>query len=61
MQGYTKVEELDTEGLQTITNSRHLAKYKGDYFIFADRVYDINNVISNHPGGYDLIKNIRGR
>lgn len=33
----------------------------GDYFIFSDKVYDLHNVMSNHPGGYELIKNIRGR
>lgn len=32
-----------------------------DYFIFADKVYDIHKVLANHPGGYELIKSIRGR
>jgi cytochrome b involved in lipid metabolism len=35
-----------------------LAKYHGNYFIFADKVYDIENVITSHPGGYELIKSI---
>ena len=29
-----------------------ISKYKGDYFIFADKIYDLNRVITNHPGGY---------
>jgi len=35
-----------------ISQFQELTKYKGNYFIFADKVYDIDKVITNHPGGY---------
>jgi hypothetical protein len=40
---------------------RDLAYLHGDYFIFADKVYDINKLITNHPGGFDVINHARGR
>lgn len=44
-----------------MSGTQELASQKGNYFIFADKVYDIDKVITNHPGGYEFINNIRGR
>jgi cytochrome b involved in lipid metabolism len=38
-----------------------LGKYADEYFIFEDKVYDIENIIGTHPGGWELIKAIKGR
>ena len=52
MQGYTKIQEEDTSAIPRVSTSQDLAKYHTNYFIFADKVYDINKVITSHPGGY---------
>lgn len=44
-----------------VRGNQDLAKYHTNFFIFADKIYDINNVISNHPGGYEVINRVRGR
>jgi len=35
--------------------------YKADYYIFADKLYPISNIINSHPGGWEIIQAIRGR
>jgi hypothetical protein len=51
----------NTKGVPIIKSSRDLAKYHHNYFIFADRVYSLDRIISTHPGGYEVIKHIRER
>ncbi len=58
--GSTKDAE-NSQNLIKVKNSQDLARMNEDYFIFADKIYDIHNVLANHPGGYELIKSIRGR
>lgn len=38
--------------LRSIKNRKDLSIYSNDYFIFANKVYDVNKVINNHPGGW---------
>ena len=45
----------------SVKNSQDLAFMNDDYFIFADKVYDLHKILANHPGGYDVIKKIKGR
>lgn len=62
MQGVAASRLNHKLGAPNIINSQELlTRTKGDYFVFADKVYDLHKVLSNHPGGYDIIKNIRGR
>lgn len=61
MQAYSKIQEEDLEGVPIVKSKADLAKYNGDYFIFADKIYDLKNVITNHPGGFEVINHIRGR
>ncbi len=49
------------EKLRQIKTANDLSVYNGDYFIFADKVYDVNNVLANHPGGWEIAKSIKGR
>jgi hypothetical protein len=61
MQKYNALPTIPEKNLPEIKSSRNLAKFHGNYFIFADKVYNLDNVISNHPGGYEVINHIRGR
>lgn len=61
LQGYSQIQSEDINGVPVIKSLEELAKYHGNYFIFADKIYNISNVITNHPGGYELIHSIRGR
>lgn len=61
MEGYAPIQYEDSATLPLVRSTQQLAKYTGDYFIFADRIYDIKRVITNHPGGFEVINAIRGR
>lgn len=61
MQSYTALSTKGDKNIPLVRSSKDLAKIHEGYFIFADKVYDINNVITNHPGGFDVINRIRGR
>jgi hypothetical protein len=61
MQKYNTLPITDDKHFPSIKSSRDLAKLHGNYFIFADKVYNLDTVISNHPGGYELINHVRGR
>lgn len=61
MEGYAPIQYEDSATLPLVKSTYELAKYSGDYFIFADRIYDIKKVITNHPGGFEVINGIRGR
>jgi cytochrome b involved in lipid metabolism len=60
MQNYTSISDSN-EHLPLIRSSRDLAQSHGNYFIFCDKVYDINRVITSHPGGFDVIDYVRGK
>lgn len=62
MQNKPAISNL-SESVKTLTASQvsSMLQDKKNYFIFADKVYDIDKVITSHPGGYELINNIRGR
>lgn len=47
--------------LRSIKSRKDLSIYNNDYYIFANKVYDINSVINNHPGGWEIIKAIKTR
>lgn len=60
----TSVKEDDRDiekNIRQIKSVNQLGKYSDGYFIFEDKVYDIENIIATHPGGWELIKAIKGR
>lgn len=61
MQSYAPLTSKREYNIPLVRGSRDLSKLHGNYFIFADKVYDIDKVITNHPGGFDVINNVRGR
>lgn len=44
-----------------IKSHKDLGVYSENYFIFANYVYSISNVIGSHPGGWNIIEAVRGR
>jgi hypothetical protein len=60
MQKYNSLK-LNTKNIPIIKYSRDLARYHRNYFIFSDKVYSLDNVITSHPGGYEVINHIRSR
>lgn len=52
MQNYTSVSTTEDEALPIIRSDRDLAKSHGNYFIFANKVYDLDKVLTSHPGGF---------
>jgi hypothetical protein len=61
MQSYTTLSTNDDKNIPLVKSSRDLAKMHEGYFIFGDKIYDLNKVLTNHPGGFDVIDHIRGR
>lgn len=61
MESYAGIPTQDDKNIPLVRSSRDLAFMHGNYFIFSDKVYDINKVISNHPGGFDVISHVRGK
>ncbi len=57
------ISESDNKhaNLKQIKTTKDLSYFGKDYFIFADKVYDVNRVITNHPAGWEIIKAIKGR
>lgn len=49
------------ENLKIVKNEIDSSNFKKDYFIFADKIYDIDNIIERHPGGWQIINAIRRR
>lgn len=53
--------EQNYSNLPLVKNNKDLSFFNEDYFIFANKVYDINKVINNHPAGWEIIKAIKTR
>jgi hypothetical protein len=59
MQSYAALPDHEFKQIPFIRSERDLAYTHGNYFIFSDKVYDVNKIITNHPGGFDVIGHIR--
>ena len=63
----SRPKDSQTEDPEVIAHLRHIKKtedldiYSKNYCVFNDYVYSLNEVYSNHPGGYQIISNVRGR
>ena len=44
-----------------MTSKSELKKFDRNYCLFSDYVYRLDKVYNTHPGGYQIVKNIRGR
>jgi hypothetical protein len=60
MQKYNFIEKHN-KNFPIIKNLRELAKYHKNYFIFSDRIYSLDKIITSHPGGFYVIDQIRAR
>ena len=61
MEGISVDPSLQTQELRLIRSEKDLKIYSQNYFIFADYVYSVDNVLGNHPGGWQIIEGIKGR
>lgn len=52
MQNNPHINNSEFSNIGKVSRAGSLTENKGDYFIFADKVYDIGKVITSHPGGY---------
>lgn len=47
--------------IRHIKSLKDLKIYSENYFIFANYVYSISNIIGSHPGGWNIIEAVRAR
>ena len=48
-------------GLRPIKSLKNLNIYSDNYFIFANYVYSLSSILSDHPGGWQIIEAVRTR
>ena len=58
---FFKKPKVSVSWLRDITSSKDLAIYSNNYFIFYNYVFELDKVLTAHPGGVKIIQHAKGR
>ena len=56
-----QTDKREIQTIRRIKNKKDMLIYSNNYFVFADYVYSLSEILHSHPGGFQIIEGIRGR
>ena len=54
-----QTDDKEMNNIRVVTKKSDLNIYSRNYCVFNDYVYNLDNVYNTHPGGYQIIANVR--